>query len=313
MKNHYYLAIVAVVFTNILWGLDIIAIDYMTDYMSASAVTLFRLLCGSAALLIILLIKEGKLHIERADWPRVFISGALGLTIYFWLECMGIHRASGSLASLILATVPIFGLFADRILYKNKITPVKAIGIVASIIGVAVIVSGSGGAELTGSFSGILLMFAAAIVWTSYIVLMKPLNQKYSVLTLTTAIMLSGSVAAIPLFLMDNPRTVMAFPLRGWVILILSAVICLALGGFTYIFGVSRLSVTKVSIFENILPIVAILASFVLFREMLTVIQLLGGAIVLISCTVVSLSSDEKAGAGKEKSVDCSKVSYETE
>ncbi|NLP29748.1 MAG: DMT family transporter [Clostridiales bacterium] len=295
MKTHYYLGILAVVFSNVLWGLDFIAIDYMTEYMPTSAVTFFRLLFSTAVLLVVLLIKERKFHIEKADWPRVFISGVMGVTLYTWFECIGIQRTSGSLASLILATVPIFGLLADRILYKNSITPVKIIGIIVSIAGVAMIVGGSGGAEFSGSITGVLFMLTAAISWTLYIVLVKPLNKKYSILTLTTALLISGTVAAIPLFLLNKPAGDMVYPPTLWIILVVSAVASFALGGFTYIFGVSKLSVTKVVIFENILPIVAIVASYLLFKEMLSTIQLVGGAIVLIACAAVSLSSDSKA------------------
>ncbi|NLY71406.1 MAG: DMT family transporter [Clostridiales bacterium] len=294
MKTSYYLGILAVIFANILWGLDFIAIDYMTAYLPTSAVTFFRLLFSTVFLFIVLLIKEKKFHIDKADWPRVFISGAIGVTIYTWFECLGIQRTSGSLASLILATVPIFGLLADRILYKNRITPVKAIGIIVSIIGVAMIVSGSGGEGFSGSIMGVIFMLVAAISWTSYVVLVKPLNKKYSILTLTTALLVSGTIAAIPIYLINKPSEALTCPKTVWIILAVSAVVAFALGGFCYIFGVSRLSVTKVVIFENILPIVAIVASYILFKQMLTTIQLIGGAIVLIACTAVSLSSDSK-------------------
>jgi drug/metabolite transporter (DMT)-like permease len=50
------------------------------------------------------------------------------------------------------------------------------------------------------------------------------------------------------------------------------------------------LSITTVSIFENVLPLTAVFFSFLIFGTMLSVLQLLGGIIIMVSVTVVSLN-----------------------
>ncbi len=297
MRTKKHLAVTAVVFTNILWGFDFIAIDYMTEFMPASTLTFLRLLVGSIILILLVLLKEKRLYINKRDWPRVFFCGAVGMSLYTWLEGMGIHRTSGALASLILAMVPVFGLAADRLLYQKKMTPVKIIGVIGSMIGVVIVIAGSGEGGFSGSLVGIALMFAAAVAWTAYIVLVKPLNDIYSRTTLLTGIMISGMVTSFPLFLLGDSKAVVSLTPKVWAVLILTTFICLIVGQFLYIFGVSRLSITNAAIFENILPIVAVIASLVLYGDSLTVVQMIGGAVIMAACTAVSVSEERKATA----------------
>ncbi|MFA5636885.1 MAG: DMT family transporter [Anaerovoracaceae bacterium] len=294
-KNKNHTAVTAIVFTNILWAFDFIAIDYMTDFMPASTLTFLRLLISSIIVLSLVLIKEKKLHIKKRDWPRVFFCGAIGMTLYTWLEGMGIHRTSGALASLILAMVPVFGLAVDILVYKKKMTPIKIMGVIGSIVGVFIVIAGSGEGGFSASFIGIALMLAAAVAWTAYIVLVKPLNEKYSLPTLLAGIMVSGTITALPLFLSGDPKAVASLTPGVWAVVASTSVVCLIVGQLLYVFGVSRLSITNVAVFENILPIVTVMASMVIFGDTLTVAQIIGSVVIMTTCTAVSLSEEREA------------------
>ena len=54
-------------------------------------------------------------------------------------------------------------------------------------------------------------------------------------------------------------------------------------------YAIGKLSVTTVSIFENVLPVTAVIFSFVIFHTMLTGIQIAGGIIIMISVTILAL------------------------
>ncbi len=67
---------------------------------------------------------------------------------------------------------------------------------------------------------------------------------------------------------------------------------CLVFAQFLYVFGVARLSVSNVAVFENILPVVTAISSFAFFGVVLTTVQMIGGAIIMVACTAVSISSE---------------------
>lgn len=278
-------ALLAIIGVNFIWGLDFIAIEYMMEYVSASIFTLTRLLIGTAILLTLVLVKKGGLHIKREDWPRVFISGGVGMALYFTVENLGTGMTSASFSSLIMATVPVFGMIGDRIFFGRRITAVKVACVAASIIGVYLLVSGE---PMGVNMAGFGVMLAAALLWTFYITYVKPLYDKYDLLTLLAGIFVSGTIVQIPIAIF-TPDPMIEFTPTGILVTVATALICIIVGEFGYVYAIGKLSITMVSIFENVLPLTAVLFSLLIFGTMLSGIQLAGGLIIMASVTVLAL------------------------
>lgn len=285
--------LLAIVGVNFIWGFDFIAIEYMMGFMSPTMFTFMRLVIGAVFLTIGTFLFRGGLHIRKEDMPRIFISGAIGMSVYFTIENLGTGLTSASFSSLIMATVPIFGMIGDRIFYGNKITPLKVVCILASILGVYLLVSGE---PMGISAIGVLAMFAAAISWTIYIVVVKPLYDKYDLLTLLTGLFLSGLILQIPAVIITQAVThapVTVTPM-GIVVTLATAIVCIIIGEFGYIYAVGKLSTTLVSAFENVLPVTAVIFSIFIFGKILTPMQIIGGVIILIAVTVIALLEKDK-------------------
>lgn len=287
MKKSGTRPLLAIICVNFIWGFDFIAIEYMMDYMSPAVFTLSRLIIGSVILTVCVLIFRKGLHIRREDMPRIFISGAVGMAIYFTVENLGTGLTSASFSSLIMATVPIFGMIGDRIFFGNKITPLKILCILASILGVYLLVSGE---PMGINMLGFAAMLAAAVIWTFYIVYVKPLYEKYDLLTLLTGLFLSGLIVQIPITVISQSitRTPVEFTHAGIAVTFATAIVCIIIGEFGYIYSVGRLSTTLVSAFENVLPLTAVIFSVFIFGTMLTGMQIAGGAIILLSVTAIT-------------------------
>lgn len=281
-------ALLAIIAVNFIWGLDFIIIEYMMEYVSPTVFTLTRLIIGTVILMAIVMVKHKGLHIKKEDWPRMFISGGVGMALYFTVENLGTGMTSASFSSLIMATVPVFGMIGDRIFFGRKITFVKVACVIASIIGVYLLVSGEPmGIDLKGT--GIMLI--AALLWTFYITYVKPLYDKYDLLTLLTGLFVSGLIVEIPLAIFA-PDPMMNFTPTGIVITVASAIVCIIIGEFGYVYAIGKLSITMVSIFENVLPLTAVLFSLILFGTMLSGVQLVGGIIIMGAVTVLALKDN---------------------
>jgi drug/metabolite transporter (DMT)-like permease len=281
-------ALLAIIAVNFIWGLDFIIIEYMMEFVSPTVFTLTRLIIGTVILMAIVMVKYKGLHIKKEDWPRVFISGGVGMALYFTVENLGTGMTSASFSSLIMATVPVFGMIGDRIFFGRKITFVKVACVIASIIGVYLLVSGEPmGIDLKGT--GIMLI--AALLWTFYITYVKPLYDKYDLLTLLTGLFVSGLIVEIPLAIFA-PDPMMNFTPMGIVITVASAIVCIIIGEFGYVYAIGKLSITMVSIFENVLPLTAVLFSLILFGTMLSGVQLVGGIIIMGAVTVLALKDN---------------------
>lgn len=288
MEKSSRTALLAIIGVNFLWGLDFIVIEYMMEYVSPTVFTLSRLIIGTAILMAIILVRDKGLRIKKEDWPRVFISGAVGMAIYFTVENLGTGMTSASFSSLIMATVPVFGMIGDRIFFGRKITVVKVACVIASIIGVYLLVSGE---PMGVDFVGTGIMLIAALLWTFYITYVKPLYDKYDLLTLLTGLFVSGLIVEIPLAIF-TPDPMMNFTPTGIIITVASAIVCIIIGEFGYVYAIGKLSITMVSIFENVLPLTAVLFSLILFGTMLSGIQLAGGVIIMGAVTILALKEE---------------------
>ncbi|MBR0455533.1 MAG: EamA family transporter [Firmicutes bacterium] len=292
-KNTSMKPLLAIVGVNFIWGFDFIAIEYMMGFMSPAMFTFVRLIIGSVLLTACVFLFRGGLHIKREDMPRIFISGAIGMSVYFTIENLGTGLTSASFSSLIMATVPIFGMIGDHIFYGNKITPLKVVCILASILGVYLLVSGE---PMGISAIGVLAMFAAAIAWTIYIVVVKPLYEKYDLLTLLTGLFLSGLIVQIPIVAVSQAVThtpIVVTPM-GILVTLATAIVCIIIGEFGYIYAVGKLSTTLVAAFENVLPVTAVIFSIFIFGKILTVTQIIGGVIILIAVTTIAFLERNK-------------------
>ncbi len=288
-------ALAAITAVNFVWGIDFIAIEYMMKYVSASVFTLARLLIGTAVLLLLVLIRGRGFHIEKTDMPRIFISGAAGMSVYLTLENIGTGLTSASFSSLIMATVPVFGMIGDRIFFGNRITALKAGCVIASVAGVYLLVSGE---PMGINMKGLGCMLCAAVLWAFYITYVKPLYDRYDLLTILTGLFLSGTIVQIPITLF-TPSPMADFNLTRTAVTVATALICIIAGEFGYVYAIGKLSVTMVSIFENVLPVTTVLLSFLVFGTMLSGRQLVGAAVILAAVTVLALRENSKADEEK--------------
>jgi len=283
--------LMVIISVNFLWGIDFIAIEYMMRFMSPAVFTLCRLAIGTVILLVACFLLRGGLRIQRQDMLRILIAGGIGMSLYFTLENLGTGLTSASFSSLIMATVPIFGLIGDRIVYGNRITPLKVVCVLGSILGVYMLVRGE---PMGVNAVGLVAMFVAAILWVAYIVVTKTLFDKYDLLTLLTGLFVAGVIVQIPLTFISQgiahaPITITPM---GIFVTVATSIVCIIVGQFGYVFAIGHLSPTVVSAFENVLPVTTVVLSIFIFGKILTGLQIVGAILIMVSVTVIALKSE---------------------
>ena len=280
-------ALLAAIYLPVTGGFDFVFIEYISDYIDSVNLVFIRVAVIAILFYALHRIRFGKLNIARGDLLRFFLAGGIGIGTYYIIEAIGIAWTSASLSSIILATVPLFSLFGDRLIFGTRITPMKLAGVIASIAGVALIIFAGSGA-LSGGLAGIGLLFLASAEWAAYIIIAKPLHERYPTFTVTTGLFVSALFVTLPIFLLYKPENVLHFSPGNWGLTVFFAVVCIAIAQLLYMVGVKNLPVTTTAIVMNLLPLVAVITSWIVFHEMLTPLQLLGGAIILAAITVVA-------------------------
>ena len=278
----------------VLGGLDYVFLEYLTAEIDPITLACIRTIICALFYLIVHHILAGKIRIDRKDWPRFIITGGFGVGIYYVFEIIGISMTSASLSSLLISMVPIFTIIGDRLMFGHAITKLKGFGAVISVVGVGIIIAGSADKEMSGTLLGILILLCAAVFWTVYILVSKPLNNKYSPLTITTVIFIVGAIVLLPVLLLHKPETILTLTPMNWALLLLFTIVCIAIADLMYMYGISSLPVVIPSIVVNLLPFVTIIASWIVFRTMLTPLQLFGGLLIIASVIMTALDKSDE-------------------
>ncbi len=267
--------------TIVFWGLAFTAIKYSMQFVSPYELASLRF--AIAGVLFAASIIAGRLKIEKGDIPQIFLVGLFGVTIYHVCLNAGEMYISSGVASLIVATAPIYVLILARIMLGETIAPQKIVGSLIAITGVAII------SQPEGDFSlpGIALTLASAVAAAAYTVLGKKLMYKYDHSTLTNYSTLLGTIPLLPFTL---PASLKVFGLCDYT-LIASVVF---LGVFATYFGyrgwyyfLEREEASRAAVFLLPIPLISTLAGVFLLNETVGPQTFAGGAAILAGILLV--------------------------
>lgn len=282
-------AVFVMLLTIFVWGVSFLSIKIVVQVIPPMTQGAIRFLIASAILVAVKKIKRNTSKIAIEDYKYLFAVGAIGISLYFYFENSSMLYLPTSIAGILIATIPIFTMISDAIFYKVNISKIKWIGVLLSLVGVYLIVSNQElGAEMNkGIFAmGLFMMAGAIFSWIVYAMFMKKLSYKYDSLTITCYQSIVGAVCFLP------------FSFREQVIwskvdvtivmnIIFLSVVCSAMAFLGYNFAVAKLGASESSIYLNIMPVVTMVSGVLIFKEELTLIQILGSALVLLSIYIV--------------------------
>lgn len=283
MLNAKIKAYVGLIFTTLIWGASFVSIKICMSVFGPMYLAFFRYLLTSGIIFFILKLGKNLETVEKKDYIRLAISGLLGVTVYFGCENNAVLRISSNEASILIGTIPVFSLIFNRIIYKSKITLRNFFSIVFSIFGIYLII---GGADFSLNILGYIFMLMAAISWSMYQFVTKPLFKKYSDMTLTMYQSIFGVLGFLP-FLKFDYFNMVGLNLEIIVHFMFLTILCSAVGTYLYLFGQKTLGINITAVFLNLIPVFTFVFSFIFLDEMLSVIQFVGALIVIVSVSCV--------------------------
>jgi drug/metabolite transporter (DMT)-like permease len=288
MKKDKKVGLIAMLITALVWSISFINIKVAVEVVPPMTLGMLRFILASLILIVIVKAKKIDLKVEKKDWLYVFLAGALGITVYFYFENNGVKYTSASASSLIIATIPVFSVIADALIYKIKMTRRVALSVVCSLVGVAFIV-GFNLEELvaSGYAKGYAMMFGAVGAWIIYMIVTKPLFERYSQMQLLFYQAVIGTICFVPFSIMEGFDYGLLTP-NIMVHISMLGIFASVVGFYTYLTALDILGMSVSSVFLNLLPLMTVIFSMIFLRESMTVLQYLGGALILVSVFIVN-------------------------
>lgn len=231
----------------------------------------------------------------RENRGRVILAGlfCVGLNQLFFLT--GTRLAPTTHVGLIYATTPIFVLALACAIGQERLRADRVVGIVASVLGVAVIGLGSlrAGASIEAprAILGDLLLVGAVATWGAYMTISRPLVRSHGAIPALAGTFLVGTLLDLPvsLFFMDWSGSVLPLGLgaianasgMAWYGLIHLTLIVTVFALGCQNLAMSRLDASEVATFGNAAPILTVVWGYLFLGEAITPFLIVGGALTL--------------------------------
>lgn len=278
----------------LIWGINIPVIKSGIERLDWFALNALRLLISAAGLGLIGWIerRRGVVPSSGLKWKPILIYAFLITVLYQLFFLAGVSRTASGTTSLILSTIPMWTALLARIFLGEQLRPAAWGGLLTAFTG-TLIVSLDGGALRTanGTIIGNLSILAAAVSWAAGTVYSRPLMNSISPIQLAAW----STVLAMPLHLaiavpglLRNQQALLQ-PVV-WGVILYSGLFSTGLALPMWNFGVRRAGAAQAAVFQNLVPVIAIAAAWLLRREPVTAAQVIGGTLIITGILTMRLA-----------------------
>jgi len=224
------------------------------------------------------------------DLPGLALTGAIGITFYNIALNYGETRVTAGAASLLIASVPIWTALFARFWLHEKLTPLGWFGVLLSFAGVALIAGGEGeGIRLSPEA---LVILAAAITSSVYMIMQKAYLARYSALEFTAYSIWFGTLLMLP-FGSGFIHAVRNAPASATLAVIYLGIFPGALAYVAWAYVMSHGTAGRTATLLYIIPVMAIGIAWLWLGEVPRWISLVGGAIALAGVVLVNTKGKE--------------------
>ena len=284
MSNRYhkfvvYLGTLAAMF---FWGISFVWTKIVFDYYGPFTTLLFRLIISSALLTLYARFAKKKEMIAKEDWPFFFLLAFLEPFCYFIGESFGLLLVSSTLASIMIALIPVIAPVFAYLFYKEKLTPVNILGLLISFLGLGLFTT-TKGTTLEASPRGLLFLLFAVISGIGYSIVAKRLSHRYRPLTIVRIQNLIGGLYFLPFMaVFEWDKTLSAQPPASVIVnLIMLALFGSSLAFILVTIPIREIGISKTNIFTNIIPIITAVSAYFLLGEGFSDRKLVGMAVII--------------------------------
>ena len=268
------------------WGASFIftkGLFLTEEAITPVVIVTFRLLIASVFTIPTLMVWKRLQRLDLKDLPMFLVLAFFEPFIYSILETSGVSLVSSSLASIIIATIPLFTPFGIALVYKEKLPWVAIVGAVLSMMGIVVMMLGPD-LSFEANPRGVFYLAMCVVVAVCYTLVLVKVLDKYPPLTITAYQNLLSLLYFIPLVLIINrdvfPLLSYSWPMFGRLIFL--GVFCSTVAYMGFNVGIKHLGATSASVYNNLIPVFTLVLAVLIGQESLSLMKVLGMAVVLV-------------------------------
>ena len=269
------------------WGLSFVWFKIVVEWYHPITIIFLRLIISGALMVIFMLLNHSWQSIKRKHLKYFLMLSFFQPFCYFLGESFGLTMVSSTIASVIIATIPLFSPIAAYFMVKEKVTVHIIAGILVSFMGVLLMLLNPD-FSLNAAPKGVMLLFVAVFAAVGYSIIIRKISHEYNPVTIITHQNLLGAIYFLPLFIIfDFKHFITVKPTWELISAMLQlAVFASTLAYVFYIMAIKGMGMIKANVFTNLIPVFTGIFSFLILGETFTAFKIAGMILVMFGVLV---------------------------
>lgn len=281
-------AIAAMLFTIVVWGVGPVFLRSLSVELGPADHLAIRYSIVTVIYVALLAIFGGW-KVDREDWPRLLVISLIGMVGYNIGSAFGFAHVTAGIGSLIIGTQPLLIALMGSLIAKERLTVAAIIGLITGFLGIVLLVWQDLSVSVDGwSFIlGCSLIFMSGLAWSIYVVVAKPLLQKYGSFGITALSLSICSLVMVPM--LATPATLgtlMGMSTRSWMELGYIVVLSTVVASITWNVAAARMPAAASGAFLYLIPIIGVAAGALILAEQVTFGMMIGGALIMAGVAI---------------------------
>ncbi len=285
LKGH-----IALFIAQIVYALNYsIAKDLMPTYIGPIALVFLRIF-GACILFWILSLFLKTETVAKKDLIKMLWLALFGIVINQVFFIYGLSLTHPINSAIIMISNPIMVFIFTLIILKERVTILKLSGLSLAIFGATTLLLFKGNLEFgSETIVGDLYTLINSASWAIFVVMVKPIMEKYNTVTVMRWIFLFGSFYILPIGLDDFTKT-------DWsrfndYAIFATCFVVIATTFFAYllnIYGLKSLSPSTVSAYIYLQPFLASIFAIIMGKDSLTLTKLFSGILIIFGLYLIN-------------------------
>ncbi len=297
--NPRVLAVIAAFAASFIYGINhTIAKGLMPSVIKPYGFILLRV-SGAAIVFWLLGLFYKNEAIDRKDWIRIVACAFFGMVLNMTMFFKGLSLSTPINSSVVITIAPVLLLVMSAVFLKERITLVKALGIGLGLTGALVLILF--GVKTQANASNIplgnMLFLINAGSYSVYLIIVKPLTQKYSAITLMKFFFLFAVIINIPIGFQE-------FSQVEWLRLPLEAIgqlafVVIGTTVLTYLFNIyalKQLTASVLGVFMYLQPLIATIFAVISGSDTLTTLRVVAASLIFLGVYLATRNKSKIKG-----------------
>jgi drug/metabolite transporter (DMT)-like permease len=243
----------------------------------------FRFLLAAIGMWILaMIIGQSPLRLHRRQLITLFGLGAIVYTCQSLTYFIALRSLPASLVVLIAYIYPSLVVLAGWLFLRRSVSIWHWVALAASFAGVALLV---GGARFQLSWA-LVLAIASPTIYTGYILIGERVMSSAPAIA-ASAVIMSGAAIAFCILAAFNHELALPRNASGWAVGFGIAVFPTMVAISLFMAGLPRVGAARAALLSTWEPVVTVLLAVLILGDRLSVVQVLGGVLVILAVLLV--------------------------